>query len=374
MNTIYDRRWSTIKLTVLLTLWFASVPARAQAPWPEEPNDVILDFPEPPDFGSVGEPYDSLPWEPVRPPQTNQRLVNQRLGLLTASERAPFRFITSFVPSESVQDSSDTLSSHSIAAQLAFPLQIYPNGILLGTTSLKYTRLSTDAVLPQSGTEIPGELWDVRAGMFINRELNNGWSVGGLFNVGSASDEPFASFHELTLTSLAFVSVPARNRDSWNFSFFYSPTSQIRFPIPGIAYAWRPNDQLEAQLGLPASLTYAPNDSFSFRARYTPVTDVFVEARQALSSDWTLFARYQIINETYFLADRDDREDRFFQFEQQLATGITRQLPNGFSLDLSAGYLFDRRFFQSPDFELSSDDMIEVDAGMAYTLQVIWMR
>lgn len=364
----HDRRWSTIKLAAILTLSFATLPTWGQESWPEEQNDVILDFPEPPDFGSVIEPYESMPLETV-PPQTNQRL-----GLLTASERAPFRFITSFAPSESVQDSSDTLSSHSIAAQFGFPLQIYPNGILLGTTSLKYTRLSTDAVLPQSGTEIPGELWDVRAGMFINRELNNGWSVGGLFNVGSASDQPFASFNELTLTSLAFIRVPARNRDSWNFSFFYSPTSQIRFPIPGIAYAWRPNDQLEAQIGLPASLIYAPNDSFSFRARYTPVTDVFVEARQRLSHDWTLFARYQIVNETYFLADRDDREDRFFQFEQQLATGLTRQLPNGFSLDLGAGYLFDRRFFQSPDFELNSDDMIEVDPGIAYTLQVIWTR
>ena len=332
-------------------------------------DDVtILDFPEPPEFGAAVESYEPLPLQNQRP------RLSDRLNVLTAAERAPFRLTTSFAPSQSVRDSADTLSTHSIAGQLAFPLQIYPDGILLGTSSLKYTRLSTDAVLPQSGTPVPDELWDARVGMFVTRELNNGWKVGGLFNIGSASDQPFESFDELTLTTLGFVSVPARNRDSWNFSFFYSPTSQIRFPIPGIAYAWRPNDQLEAQIGLPAAPTYAPNDSFFFRARYTPITDINVEARQMLSHNWSLFGRYQIINDTYFLADRADRKDRFFQFEQQLAAGLSRQLPAGFSLDLSAGYLFDRRLFQSEDFNLSSDDMIQVKSGVAYTLQVIWTR
>jgi len=340
----------------------------AQDPLYEADDVTILDFPEPPEFGAVVGPYDPVPLQSQRPQPID------RLGLLTAAERAPFRFVTSFAPSRSVRDSAETLSTHSIAAQVAFPLQIYDNGILLGTSSLKHTRLSTDAVLPQSGTSIPDELWDIRAGMFVTRDLSNGWIVGGLFNFGSASDQPFESFDVLTLMSLGFVNVPARNRDSWNFSLIYSPTSQIRFPIPAIAYVWRPNDQLEAQIGLPASLTYAPNDSFSFRARYTPVTDVFVEARQMLSSDWSLFGRYQIVSDTYFLANRADREARFFQFEQQLSTGLSRQLPKGFSLDLSAGYLFDRRFFQSENFDLNSNDMIEIESGVVYALQVIWTR
>jgi len=190
-----------------------------------------------------------------------------------------------------------------------------------------------------------------------------------MFNFGSASDQPFESFDVLTLTSLGFVSVPARNCDSWDFSLIYSPTSQIRFPIPAIAYVWRPNDQLEAQIGLPASLTYAPTDSFSFRARYTPLTDVFVEARQMLGQDWSLFGRYQVVTDTYFLADRVDREARFFRFEHQLSAGLSRQLPKGFSLALGAGYLFDRRLFESEDFNLGSNDMIEIESGIATRLK-----
>jgi len=341
---------------------------RGQTPWlqEEESWEATL-VPQPPDVGSVVEYRSDLPEVP--PP-----LKSQRLSLLTAAERAPFRLLTTFAPSQEVRGTSESLSVRSLAAQLAFPLRIYPDGILLGTTSINQTRLGTDAVLPQSGRDVPNELWDLRAGMFFTRELASGWKVGGLFNFGSASDEPFHSEDELTLASLGFVSIPVRNRDAWTFSLFYSPTSQLNFPIPGIAYVWRPNDELEAQIGLPASLIYAPNDSFSFRARYTPVTDVLVEARQVLGADWSLFTRYQIINETYFLADRLHRRDRFFQFEQQIAVGLSRSLPAGFSLDLSAAYLWDRRFFHSSDFDLRSDDLIKVDPTVSYSLQLVWNR
>lgn len=323
--------------------------------------------PQPPDFGSVIEDMPAR-FEEMPPP------ARKRLALLTDAERAPFRLTTRFAPKESIRDSDDSLASRSIASQVGFPLRIYDDGILLGTSSLKYTRLSTDAVLPRSGMSVPGELWDVRAGMFLTRELASGWTVGGLFNFGSASDQPFNSADELTLASLGFLSVPVKNRDAWNFSLFYSPTSQLAFPIPGIAYLWRPNDELEAQIGLPASLTYKPSDSFSFRARYTPVTDVFVEARQAVAADWSVFTRYQIVNETYFLADRSEREDRFFQFEQQVGAGLSRQLPAGFSFEIGAAYLFDRRFFHSSDFDLGSDDQIEVDPTVSYSIQLIWNR
>ncbi len=334
---------------------------------------IFLDSQEfaPPDFGSVAEPHQFIP--PGRAPRASQ-LPNDRLSLLTQSERAPFRFVTGVVPRRSLLDSTETLAAQSLAGQLALPLRIFPDGILLGTASLQYTQLSTDAQLPVSGTPIPDQLWDIRSGMFVSRTWNGDWKIGGLFNFGSASDRPFESGRELTMTSLGFLSIPARNRNRWNFSLFYSPTSQVAFPIPGIAYAWRPNDQFEAQIGLPASLTYAPNESFSFRARYTPVTDLLVEARQSLGYCWQLFGRYQIINDTYWLADRADHQDRFFQFEQQLVSGLACQLAGGFSLEMGAGYLFDRRFFQSSQFDLNSDDLIQVDPGVVYSAQIIWIR
>lgn len=361
--------WTSLLAFAACVMCLAPSSGLSQEPWLDDGSVDTRFGPQPPDLdpGSlvedVPERCDELPTGP-----------SQRLALLSAAERAPFRLVTAYAPSQAVRDSKESLASQSLAAQLAFPLRIDAAGIVLGTTSLKSTQLSTDATLPQSGIPVPDELWDMRAGMFFTREWVSGWKVGGLFNFGSASDEPFHSVDELTLTSLGFVSVPARNRDAWNFSLFYSPTSQLAFPIPGIAYLWRPSDIFEAQIGLPAALTYAPSDSFSLRARYTPVTDVSVEARQSVTADWSLFARYQIVNETYFLADRSNREDRFFQFEQQLGSGVTRKLPYGFSLDLGVAYLFDRHFFQASDFDLGSDDRIEVDPTVSYWLQLIWNR
>lgn len=369
MSSRCVQTWASFVLISFCAVCIAPSFGYSQEAWLDDESVDTRFGPQPPDID-----LDSLVEDVPEPCDELLPLPSQRLALLSAAERAPFRLMTGFAPSRSVRDSNESLASHSLAAQLAFPLRIDAAGIVLGTTSLKGTQLSTAAVLPRSGISVPDELWDMRAGMFFTRELVSGWKVGGLFNFGSASDEPFHSVDELTLTSLGFVSVPAGDRDAWNFSLFYSPTSQLAFPIPGIAYLWRPSDILEAQIGLPASLTYAPSDSFSLRARYTPVTDVLVEARQSVTADWSVFARYQIVNETYFLADRSNREDRFFQFEQQLGSGLTRKLPHGFSLDLGVAYLFDRHFFQASDFDLGSDDRIEVDPTVSYGLQLIWNR
>lgn len=333
-------------------------------------DDVIaLPAPAPPDFAML-DPQSGLLSNPS--PQSDALNLGGRLNLLTQAERAPFRLFANYVPKQSVRNSPADLSANSIGGQIGLPLQIYTDGIWLATASFKTTELTTSAILPHSGTPIPDRLWDIRTGMFFTRKLRNGWTVGGLFNFGSASDDPYNSVDELTFTSIGFINIPARNRDTWDLSFFYSPTSQFAFPIPGISYHWRPSDQFEAQIGLPASVVYTPNDSFVFRARYTPLTDVLVEARQAIDRDWGLFARYQVINENYFLADRIDKDLLFTQFEQQIVAGLNFNFENGFSLDLSAGYLFDRRFFLDSDFDLNSKDLIKVESGAIFAAQLIW--
>jgi hypothetical protein len=57
-----------------------------------------------------------------------------------------------------------------------------------------------------------------------------------------------------------------------------------------------------------------------------------------------------------------------------LAAGLSRHLFNGFSLDLGSAYIFDRHFFQGDQFDLRSDDRIQIDPGVAYFLQLIWNR
>ena len=362
---------STLAAMLACMLVAIAPQALGQDVWIE--SDVIaLPAPEPPDM-LVIDPLYGEPSARTGPQAEPGGLdLGGRLNLLSQAERAPFRLFANYAPRQSVRNSNESLSANSVGGQVAAPLRIYTDGIWLATASFKTTELSTNAVLPVSGTPIPERLWDIRTGMFFTRKLRNGWTVGGLFNFGSASDEPYNSVDELTFTSIGFVNVPARDQDTWDFSFFFSPTSQFPVPIPGLAYHWRPNDQFQAQIGLPASVVYTPNESFVFRARYTPLTDVLVEMRQAIDRDWGFFARYQVTNENYFLAGRADRDLLFTQFEQQVAAGIYFNFENGFTLDLSAGYLFDRRFFLDTDFDLNSPDLVKVESGPIFTAQLIW--
>lgn len=299
------------------------------------------------------------------------------LGLpaaLNGDDRAPLRFESIWVPSRPFRSEDDELGYHAQRLRAGFPLRIYADGIWLLLGGVQRTEFDTEVRLPDSQLNFPNSLWNVDVGTMRIWNLQNGAQIGTMLRFGSASDRPFASIHEMTLTSLAFATVPYGPRDAWSYSLFYSPTSQMNFPIPGIAYVWRPSLNLQANLGIPASLDYRPTENRSLTLRYTPVTNLFIETRQFLTDTWSLFAQYEISNETYWLADRIAEDDRFFMFEQRVATGISQELGKGFRLDALAMYLFDRRFFQAESFSNDRHDVLELQSGVAGALRIIWRR
>ena len=263
-----------------------------------------------------------------------------------------------------------------LQASLAVPLYIEPTGrsIWIAMTNLEHLELGGNAILPDSLTPLPTDLWKITVGVLHSREFDNGWRGGLMLNVGAASDEPFAGIRDMTLTTLGFLTVPAGPRDAWSFSLFYSPTSQLPFPIPGIAYVWRPGEQFSANIGIPFSLRYQPTETFCFTASYLPLTNVTLRASQQLATYWNLYAGYQITNETYWLSDRVNSHDRLYLFDQRAAIGLERDLPFGFSVDLSAAYVFDRRIFQAESFSGDRRDVIAIDAGPAVSLLLRWSR
>ncbi|MFO0915851.1 MAG: hypothetical protein U0795_23030 [Pirellulales bacterium] len=294
--------------------------------------------------------------------------------LLSSDERAPVRLSVQWAWSEPVRNQPATLGLNSEQLGLGVPLAIYDDGIWLALGSLQRTDVSTSAILPDSGLAFPEELWNISVGTMRIKTLSNGTQVGGMLQVGSASDRPFADIRDMTLTTLAFATVPYGPTDAWNFSLFYSPTSQTRFPLPGIAYVWRPSDWLQANIGLPASLDYRPTDSWHLMARFTPLTNLLVEGRYSFSGPWHLFGRYEIANETYWLDERLNSRDRFFMFDQRVSAGISRDLNRGFRLDAAAVYRFDRQFFQAESFFGDRQDVVQVESGPGVWIQLIWTR
>ncbi|WP_425618947.1 DUF6268 family outer membrane beta-barrel protein [Anatilimnocola sp. NA78] len=291
-------------------------------------------------------------------------------------DRSPLKLGVFWAPSQNVRGQAGELSFTGLQASLAYPLYIEPTGrsIWLAMANLEHLELGGNAILPNSGTPLPADLWKLSIGVLHSRELDNGWRAGFMVNIGSASDEPFAGIRDMTLTTLGFLNVPSGPRDAWSFSLFYSPTSQLPFPIPGVAYVWRPSEQFTANIGIPFSLRYQPTETFTFTASYLPLTNVALRANQRLGVYWNLYASYQVVNETYWLSERVNTQDRLYLFDQRVGLGLERDLAFGFKLDLSLAYLFDRRIFQAESFSDDRHDVLSIEAGPAAGLFLRWSR
>lgn len=362
-----------------MAIWFAGIPTTTA----QEPRIESASLPEPPasvqsaaetdDPTTVNEPAaDRSPASQAGP---SDRSASNRLEW-TTKDRSPVRFGGTWMPAQQVQGQSSDLGITGFQANLAAPLRIAPDGrrIWLATSNFEYLHLDTTAIFPDSHVAVPNELWKLNLGAIHRREFENGWSGGSMLSFGTASNRPFADLREMTVTSLAFLNVPRGPRDTWNVSLFYSTNSQLPFPIPGAAYVWRPNDRFTANLGVPFSLRYQPTDAWTLTADYRPLTAVNLRASRALGADWNLSARYEVVNETYWLAERTNSQDRLYLFDQRAAIGLDRRLPAGFSLDLSAAYVFDRRIFQATSFSGSRSDVLNLSPGAALSLMLLWSR
>ena len=373
------RHPQSLRVSVFLAAVFVATTSAAQQPPEVVPfdstqvsaqasrsSDAPINF-------SAAQPTTSLPREQPSVSQTDERTSSTvRLG----EERSPFQLGMFGMPSVAVRGQAAELGVAGLNGSLAVPLKITPDGrdIWLATSAVDYWQLHTNAILPDSQLPVPGELWKASLGTMYLHNYEDGRRIGGLLSVGSASDRPFDDVRDMTLTSLAFYEVPRGPRDAWNFSLFYSPTSQLPYPIPGVAYAWRPNSRLTANIGIPFSLRFCPNDLWSISADYRPLTDVRLRAERTILENWSLYAGYEVTNETFWLAERSRSEDRLYFFDQRALLGVERRLPAGFCLDLSAAYLFDRQIFQAESFSGHRLDKLDLASGLGLSLRLLWSR
>jgi hypothetical protein len=290
--------------------------------------------------------------------------------------KAPFSMRGFWAPPTNVKGQPTELGMNMQTVNTGFPIwRPDDRGMLIGIANFERLELSGGAILPGTGQPVPNQLWSLQLGTMHTRDYDNGWNAGGMFLFGSASDRPFAALRDMTFTLALFANRPAKNqRDSWNVSMFYSPTSQLPFPTPGLAYVWRPSPKVEVSLGLPASLTYRPTDDITLAVTYVPLTNFNARAARALPSGWTVYSDYQIYTETYFLADRVASRQRFYVFDQRVSMGLARPLRSGFTLDCSALYMFNRQLFQGTTFFGTHDDVVRFDPGVGLSAMLVWRQ
>jgi hypothetical protein len=339
---------------------------------PPPPDDRVAFLP-PIEFNLEEDTFANEPISDADPDAAAPR----RRGSSPFGSAAPVSIGGFWAPAVAVDGQDDTLAMNAQFARVAVPIGVPEEGRPLWLAIAKFGRLelATDAVLPDSGQPIPDQLWLVETGFMHVRPLANGGSIGGSFLFGTASDQPYAATRDLTLMAVGFYNRPAaRADDEWSFSVFYSPTSQLPYPLPGIAYVWRPSERFEAKIGLPPALEWRPTDDWTFTANYFPLVNFNATARRRLADTLALLAFYRSDTEIYFLADRLQNDQRFFVFDQRAAVGLEQTLGRGFTLEATASYIFDRTLFQGTNFSSGRTDVVNFDDGLGLSLQLLWRR
>ncbi|MGF1581860.1 MAG: DUF6268 family outer membrane beta-barrel protein [Gemmataceae bacterium] len=273
-------------------------------------------------------------------------------------------YAATWYPSVDVKDQRTDFSVVRQSLNAGVPVWRNAQDVVVLTTRVKNALFFTDAILPDTGRPFPDALWDVRFGLSYIHHFENGWTVGLMPSLGSASDQPFDSADELNYGILTFLRIPARNnRDSWRFSLFYSSAGNLNFPIPGIAYNWNPHEDFSMNIGIPFSLFWRPRDNVTIDLSYLPLTNVKARITVHMANNVHLYGGYEFLNEAYFLADRENTQDRFMGFEQRLISGIRWSLFANATLDLNAGYAFDRHFGEGANQGADLIDRVDISSG-----------
>jgi hypothetical protein len=213
----------------------------------------------------------------------------------------------------------------------------------------------TNAVLPTDQIKFPGQFWDVQAGGAYLHQRDGGWSWGVTLNVGSASDHPFNSIHEATLSALAFVRKPSGERDAWLFFVVSTTNGQVghNIPIPGVAYEYN-SDRLHAVIGLPfLTVDYWATDVVQLELIYAAITDVLVRGSYHLTQHARVFVGYEWFNQAWLRADRQRSSDQTFLYEMRAEVGLGYKLAGRLDLRASAGYAFNRFFVENAGWNLA---------------------
>jgi hypothetical protein len=128
-------------------------------------------------------------------------------------------------------------------------------------------------------------------------------------------------------------------------------------------------------IGLPFQIMYRPFDNLTLEASYMLLRTIHAKATYRLSPCLCVYSGFDWSNEAWFLANRPDVNDRFFYYDMRVTGGVKFVPARHVELDLSAGYAFNRFFFEGTSSS-ASQQFNRVDVGdgpfLAFRSQVRW--
>ena len=275
-------------------------------------------------------------------------------------------------PARPVAGQPATLSLINTNAGLTIPVWTSPDEGVFATGSVRGLFANGGAFLPTDRVAFPAALWDIQAGGAYVRQVGEGQSCGVFLAGGTASDRPFHSVHEATISGFAFWRSQPSADHAWLLYVASVTNGQLgqNIPIPGIAYEIH-IEELNAIIGFPfLSAVYRPEDQYEFEVNYAAFTDVRSLGRMRVADGLQLFGGFSWVSQSWFRAERSDHRAQLFWYEKRLEGGAVLTEWAHAHIDLSGGYAFDRYFLEARDFTLNGRNHTGLAPGPFLHLQI----
>ena len=244
-----------------------------------------------------------------------------------------------------------------------------PTGFL-ATGSYNETELGDQNILLEDGTEVGRitKALQVNLGYSYVAKDKSLWSF--LSGFGSASDQLFARGRDNTIVA-SVVNVRPGQTSRWIFGAFFNNNLNIgTFPLPIIAYMYRPSKTFNLVTGLPfVSLRWGSFTGSSLFALATPGNARFVLS-QGIWGPIAVNASWQWRTENYQHAQRQNEDSQFFIERQLLQVGLRAPVAPGVLLNLSYGQRTESRFFQAEGIFDQTDAKFDLQDAQFFNLSI----
>lgn len=280
-------------------------------------------------------------------------------------------------PEQSTDQPNTSLSMERFDFQGAVPMYSTGRDTYVLTADVEALRVNTNAILPTTMQPFPGQLFNIAMGVNYFHQFDSGKVGGIVFEMGSASDKPFAAMDDLLVSGTGFLLIPDTDEGSWFVGVNASTNSQVLhgLPIPGGGYFFHPSDDFQAIVGLPFSvISWKPSRDWQLQFVYAFLTTTHARVSYQPTQHWQLYAGFDWTNENWDRADRPAEQDRFFYYEKKLSTGFLWWIKPNVGFEIAGGWAFDRYFTEVDNgFNLVGDNTVNVNSG-PYILSQLSLR
>jgi hypothetical protein len=229
------------------------------------------------------------------------------------------------------------------------------------------------AMLETANEPLPDDLYEIGVGTTLRMKLNNGWIVGGNFDISSPSDKPFASHDEVTLNTTLFAQMPWK--DAIDLVATVNVSNDRNFapciPLPGGAIHYYPSRELDVFLGIPfTSARWQPIDDLTLSMRWMMLRDLHAKVSYRICGPVSAYASFDWGEDIWLRHDRRHETNRLTYEDKQVALGVRWDISECFFVDAAGGWAWDRFWYEGDSYADRDRNRIKLEEGCFARLRV----